>query len=506
LETQLAGGIDAVLSDGPEALRLDAALLGAVWDRPEALTAIDDIFADEKRSAEDRSRALEALVAGEGESFFATVAAILANPVASAKLRGNVLASLGRSESDQVAKVVLDAWPKLTPALRRDAIELLVQRPAWSRALLAAIESEKVEASAVNPIQARSMAAGAGKNIRAKVENLWGAVRTDRNPKREAVITASRRLVRSLEGDWQRGREVFLKSCAACHKLHGEGNLIGPDITKSGRGTLDQLLSNVFDPNLVIGEAYQARMVKTKDERVILGLPVEDNEQRLVLRTPAGQDETLARSAIVESEILKVSLMPEGLEATMSEQERVDLLAYLSWDLHPDNPEAVQLAGFGPPEARQELDPEKQAALVRDFAPDFDFSVETLPEFGVEILERYRGKIGVLRIHPLSQRAPAVLSTTLKVKKGGPTRLRFTVSHHAEGENKGDWRIIVKANGERMHESWVRADTMMPLDAEWRTVTVNLAKFAGKEVKLEILNQANNWAWEYGYFGGIWME
>ena len=57
-----------------------------------------------------------------------------------------------------------------------------------------------------------------------------------------------------------------------------------------------------------------------------------------------------------------------------------------------------------------------------------------------------------------------------------------------------------------MHESWVREDTMMPLDAEWRTVTVNLAKFAGKEVNLEILNQANNWAWEFGYFGGIWME
>ena len=439
LQEQLAGGIGAVLKDGPEALRLDAALLGAVWDRPEALKAIDEIFADDKRPAEDRSRALEALVAGEGDSFFVTVAEILMNADASAQLRGNVLASLGRSESDQVAKVVLDAWPNLTPALRRDAIELLVQRPSWSRALLAAIESEKVDASAVNPMQARSMAAGAGEDIRAKVENLWGAVRTDRNPQREAVIAQSRRLVRSLGGDWKRGHEVFLKSCAACHKLHGEGNLIGPDITKSGRGTLDQLLSNIFDPNLVIGEAYQARMVKTKDGRVIVGLPVEDNDQRLVLRTPAGQDETLARSAIAESEILKVSLMPEGLEATMTDQERVDLLAYLSWDLHPEDPDAVQLAGFGPPQARKALDPKQQSALVREFAPDFDFEVETLQEFGVEILESYRGKTGVLRIHPVSQRAPAVLRTTVKIKKGGPTRLRFTVSHHAEGENKGDW-------------------------------------------------------------------
>jgi len=506
LEERLADGIDAVLKDGPEALRLDAALLGAVFGQVRALEVTAEIFADEKRPAGDRSRALEALVASEGDEFFDTVAGILTNADGSAKLRGNVLASLGRSESGRVAEVVLDAWPQLTPALRRDAIELLVQRPAWSRALLAAIESDKVDASVVNPMQARSMAAGAAEDIRVKVENLWGAVRTDRNPQREAVIAASRRLVRSSESDWRRGREVFLKSCAACHKLHGEGNLIGPDITKSGRGTLDQLLSNVFDPNLVIGEAYQARMVKTKDDRVIIGLPVEDNDQRLVLRTPAGQDETLARSAIVESEVLKVSLMPEGLEATMTEQERVDLLAYLSWDLHPGNSNAVQLAGFGPPQARKAIDPKEQAALVRAFAPDFDFAVETLEEFGVEILKSYRGRMGVLRIHPVTQRVPAVLSTTMKINKGGPTRLRFTVSHHAEDGNQGDWRLVVKANGERMHESWVRADTMMPLDAEWRTVTVNLAKFAGKEVHLEILNQANNWAWEFGYFGGIWME
>ena len=506
LEQQLADGIAAVLKDGPESMRLDAALLGAVWRRPGALQAINKIFGDEKRPVEDRTRALEALVAGGGDAYFATVAAVLNNPDGSAELRGNVLASLGRSEASQVADVVLDAWPQMTPALRRDAIELLVQRPAWSGALLAAIESAKVDASAVNPMQARSMAAGADQGIKAKIEKLWGAVRTDRNPQREAVIAASRRLLRAHDSDWKRGREVFLRTCAACHKLHGEGNMIGPDITKSGRGTLDQLLSNVFDPNLVIGEAYQARMVKTRDDRVIIGLPLEDNEQRLVLRTPAGQDESLARSAIAESEVLKVSLMPEGLEATMTEQERVDLLAYLSWDLHPENADAVQLAGFGPPEPRKVTDPKLQAALVRDFAPDFDFAVETHKEFGAEILENFRGKVGVLRIHPITERVPAVLRTTLKIEKGGPTRLRLSVSHHVDGANRGDWRIIVKANGERVHESWVRADTMMPLDAEWRTVTVNLEKFAGSDVRLEIFNQANDWAWEFGYFGAIWME
>jgi putative membrane-bound dehydrogenase-like protein len=507
LKEQLGDGIDAVLKDGPEALRLDAALLGAGWKRPAALQAIDRIFRDENRSSEDRARALEALVAGEGAEFFETVANILKKPDGSDRLRAEVLANLGRSELPRVAEVVLEAWPKLTPVLRRGAVELLVQRPAWSQALLAAIEAGKVDSSVVNPMQARSMAAGADEGIRGKVEKLWGAVRTDRNPQREKVIAESRRLLRTYKGDWKKGREVFSRACAACHKLHGEGNLIGPDITKSGRGTLDQLLSNVFDPNLVIGEAYQARVAQMKDGRVIIGLPVEDNDQRLVLRTATGQDETLARDAIEKSEVLKISLMPEGLEATMNEQERVDLLTYLSWDLHPENPDALQLAGFGPPVARQTSDPAEYAALLNDFAPGFGLEAETLKEFGVAIVEDFRGKQGVLRIHPLSQRAPAVLRARIKVEKDGPKRLRLSVSHHVESDKeKGDWRLIVKANGDRLHESWVRADTMMPLDAEWREVSINLSKYAGKEVELEILNQANNWAWEFGYFGGIWWE
>ena len=507
LKEQLGDSIAAVLNEGPDALRLDAALLGAAWKRPEALQSIGEIFSDEKRSDGDRARALEALVASDGTDYFAAVAKTLKNADGSPRLRGVVLASLGRSELPQVAEVVLGAWHELPPALRRDAIELLVQRPAWSRALLAAVEAGKVESSVVNPMQARSMAAGADEGIRAQVEKLWGAVRTDRNPQREAVIAASRRLVRGREGDWKRGREVFQKSCAACHKLHGEGNVIGPDITKSGRGTLDQLLSNVFDPNLVIGEAYQARLAQMKDERVIVGLPVEDNDQRLVLRTPTGQDETLARGDIAKTEVLKVSLMPEGLEATMNEQERVDLLTYLSWDLHPENPEAVQLAGFGLPAARQTSDPSEYAALLNDFAPGFGLEVETHKEFGAAIVDNFRGRQAVLRIHPITERVPAVLRARVKVPKDGPKKLRISVSHHVEGDQKkGDWRLIVKANGDRLHESWVRADTMMPLDVEWREVSINLGRFAGKEVELEILNQANDWAWEFGYFGGIWWE
>ena len=93
----------------------------------------------------------------------------------------------------------------------------------------------------------------------------------------------------------RRRRGVFQNVCAQCHKIYGEGQEVGPEITLNGRGSYEQLLSNVFDPSLVIGPAYQATTVATADGRVLTGLLVEDSPQRLVLKLQGGKLETIAR-------------------------------------------------------------------------------------------------------------------------------------------------------------------------------------------------------------------
>ena len=69
----------------------------------------------------------------------------------------------------------------------------------------------------------------------------------------------------------------------------------------------------MFDPSLVIGAAYQARTVVTDDGRVLTGLVVEDNEQRLVLKMQGGKLETIARGDIEEVRVSQLSLMPEEM-------------------------------------------------------------------------------------------------------------------------------------------------------------------------------------------------
>jgi putative heme-binding domain-containing protein len=154
-----------------------------------------------------------------------------------------------------------------------------------------------------------------------------------------------RGLLKKMPGDAARGVEVYKTACAKCHKIHGQGEDVGPDITANGRADFDQLLSNVFDPSLVIGAAYQATTVATKKGQVLTGLLVEDSAQRVVLKLEGGKVETIPRGEIDEMAVSKVSLMPEGVEKTLKPQEIADLFAFLTLDKPPSDPAARKIPG-----------------------------------------------------------------------------------------------------------------------------------------------------------------
>ncbi len=193
--------------------------------------------------------------------------------------------------------------------------------------------------------QVRKLQAGGDKEVKAQVLAIWGAVRTERNPQRELVIDQVRKLVRRTPGDAVAGQAIFQKVCGQCHKIHGQGQEVGPDITANGRSSFEQLLSNVLDPSLVIGTTYQARTVQTKDGRIVTGLVAEESPQRIVLKVQGGKLETIARADVDQMETSKLSLMPEDLEKQLKPQEIADLFAFLTLDKPPGDPTARQLPG-----------------------------------------------------------------------------------------------------------------------------------------------------------------
>ncbi len=151
-----------------------------------------------------------------------------------------------------------------------------------------------------------------------------------------------------MTGDPAAGQAVFSKLCAQCHKIYGAGQDVGPDITSNGRNEFNQLLSNVFDPSLVIGPGYQATTIATHDGRVLTGLLAEDGKDRIVLKIQGGKLETIPRDQVDQLKTAEVSLMPEEVEKQLSSQEIADLFAFLCLDKPPSDPSANPLPGAGP--------------------------------------------------------------------------------------------------------------------------------------------------------------
>lgn len=345
LQSRLGQPLRAILAKDDHPLALDAALLAAVWKDKNALAIVRRVVASSDETNERRAAGFATLVAsGDGQALdlAADLLAEVRNPL---PLRSSVLAALGRSESAKVASIVLAGYASYEADLQPKAIELLTQRAAWSKSLLKAIGEGQIPAAALNANQVARLQASPDEELKKLVAAKWGTIRADRNPQREQVVAQMRTLFQEKLGDPHKGAAVFQKVCGQCHKIHGEGQEVGPDLTSNGRASFEQLLSNVFDPSLVIGAAYQARQVVTGDGRVLTGLVAEENEQRLVLKLQGGKIETIPRDEIDELITSPLSLMPEGLETQLKPEELSDLFAFLSLDRPPSDPEAKYLPG-----------------------------------------------------------------------------------------------------------------------------------------------------------------
>ena len=494
-------------------LASDAALLAASWGDHRGLPQVRRSFTTRGGQVDLRLKSLSALISAKDDGVLTAVSDVLADKDQAAEFKSQVLLAIARLEDAKVADAILTQFAAMEPSLQPSAIELLTQRASWSKRLLAQVGEKKIAATAINLNQARRIQALKDKDLSELLNRHWGQVRDTRNPDRDNVVAEMKSLIRKTPGDPFAGEKVFKRVCAACHKIYGEGPDIGPDITLNGRNDFTQLLSNVFDPSLVIGAGYRVCTVVTTSGRVQSGLLVEDSPQRVVLKpssvvaarnptttapdTPVtvavGKPEIIPRDEIDEFKLNELSLMPEGLEKQLTPQEIIDLFAFITLDKHPKDPSAKRLPGVSAVSPRNSLNPADFAVMVGEILPGF--STTESGELGIGLLTEHLGRDNVLRTHPVSRDKPCVLSIKLTPAADKKTKLILDVAHDA----RGDWRLVVRGNGQRMADEMISKETC---SKGWRTLTIDLTKFAGQELKIDLVNQANDWSNEFGYWGG----
>ena len=162
----------------------------------------------------------------------------------------------------------------------------------------------------------------------AKASKMSPRLRGPNPSNREALLE----LVAS--GNVARGRIIYEQAslaCTVCHRVGGEGGLVGPDLSSIGASAPpDYLLESLLNPSAKIKEGYRMSVVTLKNRNVISGAISQETRNALVIRSAFGKDTRIPKMEIASRETSPVSMMPGGLVAPLKEEELVDLLAYLS--------------------------------------------------------------------------------------------------------------------------------------------------------------------------------
>jgi len=329
-EGRVVEAITRALGD-PEQ-RVEGIAMAAATREGRYADALLGFAGDAAAPAEVRAAAVEALGA-------------IKPPQARATLDGLIGAAREKGNSYPAAEAAIRTLPKLGDArdrlvelatagdvplgLRREALRTFAIQEGGARRVIALAKDGKLPDDLKTEASTLLMT-----NRDPKVRDEAAAVLPPPKAASGRPLPPFFELVRR-DGHAERGRDVFYRagaaSCAGCHRVQGRGRWIGPDLstigTKYGK---DELLRSILNPSAAIGYNYRSVVVGLDDGRVLTGLAVDEDPDRLVLKTAQGERVAVKPSEIQDRKLSDVSLMPEGLAQSMTDAELVDLLAFLS--------------------------------------------------------------------------------------------------------------------------------------------------------------------------------
>lgn len=230
--------------------------------------------------------------------------------------------ALARIGGDELPDTLLEDWSGHLPRERARILDILLRRAEWTRSCLAAIDGGKVPRGDLDASRRQLLLTHAETDIREKARHVLSS--RDRRKQLEAYRAAL-----ELERDATRGKVVFQRLCASCH-LPPEGiPMNGPDLRSITDRSAEGLFDSILDPNQSVDPTYSGYSVTMGNGSVLFGRVMTETANHLTLRLLDGTDQQLSRSEVVALKNSGLSLMPEGLEAGMNQQDLADLIGFL---------------------------------------------------------------------------------------------------------------------------------------------------------------------------------
>ena len=312
------------------AIRLNS-LFGGKIDVAQAAALISD----SSISIELRRTTLENIVRSRVDGLVPICLSVLNDP------HVNTIALEGLAGQDDLVTgtTIVENYSRFRSPERSKVITVLTSRANFVIALLNGIESKRIPVVDLTAYDVRQIYALENQELIDRVGKLWGNIQTTTAAKQEKIATLKNDLSTQVlaVADRSHGRALFTKNCSQCHRLFGQGGMIGPELTGANRNNLDYLLENIIDPSAVVSKDYRMSIVMTNDDRLISGLIVTKNENTLTLQT---QTELiyLANDDIEKVKQTTQSPMPDGLLDTLTPEETRDLFSYLQSPTQVESP------------------------------------------------------------------------------------------------------------------------------------------------------------------------
>ena len=224
------------------------------------------------------------------------------------------------------ADTLLAAWPQAGPILRGEILSGLLATPKAASRLLEAVEAGRIQTREVDAAARKRLADLGDKEVRERALRL---LPPETSGDREEVVRRTLEALKGLERSAARGREVFLKTCAQCHRLEGEGFEVGPDLSGARSKGEPTLVEAILNPSRMVPPRYTQYAVET-DRGVAAGIIAKETGPAITLLRAGGVAETILRADIRSLGASPDSLMPSDLERVLPPSAIADLLEFLA--------------------------------------------------------------------------------------------------------------------------------------------------------------------------------
>jgi putative membrane-bound dehydrogenase-like protein len=323
-------GQDVLLKvfEGPDekvraaSLRLLAAT-GLPANRAQALERAADLAAKDDANPELRADSIGVLALDNPaarEALFRK----LVDPKEPEPVQAAAVQALGRIHGTGIGEFLIARWRAMTPAVRKEAADAMFTDPTRPSLLLAAIKGETVQPWTLTFQHRSKLLMSCDAQLRQEARGLLEEKAGER-----AQVLERYQAALKMDGDAAKGRQVFERVCAKCHKLNGVGHDVGPDLATVRNRPPELILPDVIMPNKSIAQGYESYVVETKHSGIIEGVLGPQSPTTITIRHEEGKEDVIRRDDIQDMHVTNLSAMPADLDKQVSVGEMADLLKYI---------------------------------------------------------------------------------------------------------------------------------------------------------------------------------